>query len=395
VNTVRAIVTSDNHLNRYYDRMPPHKLAERRRRLRLGFQLAVEAALERKVDLFIQAGDLFDTPDPRNAERVFVAGELDRLRRAGVLTFAIAGNHDTPKQRLEQGGSLPQSVYASLGGLRLLDGPDLPTETVELHGLRVAIGAQPWSPMLTADQDPLQNARWSPDADVRIFLFHRAIEGHLPPGANEPIVKRASLAGLGSAELVVAGHVHQHTVERIGPLTVLVPGATEQMTFGERGEPGFWLVELSDGGVERLEHLTVPCQPRRQLHLRPLDLVDEGDDLCANLLRRIEPECQADLLLRLHLEGPITREGYRALDLRRLHQIAAERTFSFDVSTAELYVQDELGQRPTGGVRISQREELTACTDELLAATDDPVERELLEATRRALLSYYEGGAEA
>ena len=392
MKTVRAIVTSDNHLNRYYDRMPPLKLAERRRRLRVGFQLAVDAALERKVDLFIQAGDLFDTPDPRNVERVFVAGELARLRRAGVLTFAIAGNHDTPKQRLEQGGSPPQSVYASLGGLRLLDGSDRPTETVELQGLRVAIGAQVWSPTLTAGQDPLRDARWSPDADIRIFLFHYAVDGHLPPGANEPIVKHASLANLGAAELIVAGHVHRQAVERVGPLTVLVPGATEQMTFGERGEPGFWLVELSPGGIERLEHLTVPFQPRRQLHLRPSDLLDEGADLCGTLLRRIESDCQADGFLRLHLDGPITREGYRALDLRRLHQVATEQSFYFDVSTAELYVEDDLGQRATGGVRISQREELAACTDELLTATDDPVERELLEATRRALLAYYESG---
>ena len=82
--TVTAVVTADNHLNRYYDRMPPQQLEKRRRYLRRGFHQAVQYAVEHPVDLFLQAGDLFDTPDPRNLDREFVASELGRLRAAGV-----------------------------------------------------------------------------------------------------------------------------------------------------------------------------------------------------------------------------------------------------------------------------------------------------------------------
>src|SRR5262245_64778334 len=44
-------------------------------------------------------------------------------------------------------------------------------------------------------------------------------------------------------------------------------------------------------------------------------------------------------------------------------------------STSALVLEDEFGSRPTGGVRISQSEELAACADELIAQADDPTER--------------------
>gem|GEM_PF-4358201 len=87
-------MTADNHLGRHYDRMFSHRLEERRAWLRAGFARAVEYALEQRAHFFLQAGDLFDIPEPRNLERQFVAEALARLRDAGVRCLAIGGNHD-------------------------------------------------------------------------------------------------------------------------------------------------------------------------------------------------------------------------------------------------------------------------------------------------------------
>src|SRR2546429_3848544 len=101
---ITAIVTSDNHLGAYYARMRPDLLERRRRRLQMGFERAVDAAISRKVDLFLHAGDLFDRPDPRNADRRFAAQQLRRLRDAGIPVFAVAGNHDCPRSYGYDGG---------------------------------------------------------------------------------------------------------------------------------------------------------------------------------------------------------------------------------------------------------------------------------------------------
>ena len=65
---VRVVVTADNHLSAYSPKLSPAKLAERRRRLGMAFKQTVDTAIERRVHLFIQAGDLFDSVDPRNRE---------------------------------------------------------------------------------------------------------------------------------------------------------------------------------------------------------------------------------------------------------------------------------------------------------------------------------------
>ncbi|HXI14778.1 MAG TPA: metallophosphoesterase, partial [Chloroflexota bacterium] len=118
---VRLVVTADNHLNRYHAKMPVTRLDERRRRLRLAFRRAVDKAIDLKADFFLQCGDLFDTVDPRNAERSFVATCLADLRAAGVQALAVGGNHDSPRQSTEHGGFLAADLYARLGGLRLVD----------------------------------------------------------------------------------------------------------------------------------------------------------------------------------------------------------------------------------------------------------------------------------
>jgi DNA repair exonuclease SbcCD nuclease subunit len=394
VDRVKLVITSDNHLNRYYDRLPPARLAARRRWLRQGFQAAVEFALERGAHLFLQAGDLFDTPDPRNAEREFVAEQFARLRAGGVEVVGIGGNHDTPKQRWEQGGSLPQGVYAHLGGLHLLDAGPLPTLTLDLAGQRVCIGALPWVPSRLADEDPLAEVTWQPRGEITLFVFHHSIEGHVYPGANEAIVRRASLDRL-PAQLVVAGHVHQHAVWTTGRQTVVIPGATEQLTFGERQVPGFVYAEVSAHGVERLEHVPVPCQPRRDLVLHTWALRAAGDDLCAAALRQIDAVSAPELLLRVRLSGPIRREDYPALDLRRLREAALERVFACEIDTSGLVVEDALGLRTAGGVRVSAREALEASARALIDESDDPAERALLAEALAAVLAAYEQGTPA
>ena len=392
-NIVTAVITADNHLNRYYDRMSPQRLEVRRRHLRRGFHQAVEYALEHRVDLFLQAGDLFDTPDPRNLDREFVARELGRLRAAGIRVYGVGGNHDTPKQRTDQGGALPQGIYSELGALHLFEGDGVPTEMLTVDGLRVAIGALPWSPLVGSGRDPLEGVDWAPEADLGIFLFHHSIEGHIFPGANEAIVARASLDRLRNTQLVIAGHVHHGADWRMGPMQVLIPGATELMTFGETGTPSFSVVELAKGGgVARLDRIKVACQPRKTLTVRTTDLDSTGGegDLCAAIMRRVEPSCATDTMFRLLLEGPVTREGYRELDLPRLFAFGQAHAFQFDVDSSGLFIEDDLGQAAAGGVRISQREELATCADELICATQDPCERDLLDETKHAILAFYE-----
>ena len=68
--------------------------AEERERQFAAFRATVELALEERVDLFLVAGDLFDsnTQPRRSVERA--ASELGRLAAAKIRTVLIPGTHD-------------------------------------------------------------------------------------------------------------------------------------------------------------------------------------------------------------------------------------------------------------------------------------------------------------
>lgn len=385
---VRVVGTADNHLGRHYDRMYPQRLEERRAWLRRGFSGAVDHALETGAHLFLIAGDLFDSPDPRNIEREYVAEALARLRSAGVRCLAISGNHDTPRSRGSQSPATPLGSYASLGGMRLLRGSgEIDTELMDVAGVRLAVGGMAPDPTLPPGSDPLDGVTWDHQAELSILLLHGGLEGHIYPGAPEAIFRRATAEALG-ADCLLVGHVHKHAAFRWGESTVVVPGSTERMTFGDLGsQPGFVEMELEPGRPVRVRHLPVECQPRAQITLPARELRD-GDPHQA-VLTCLEPLLDRETMVRLCLEGPITRQRYHDLRPRELAEFGSARGFFFDLDTSGLFVEDELAQPVARGGRLSQREELIRYCRERVEAGETPGEVALRDEALDAILEAY------
>src|SRR6185437_2409032 len=148
---ITVVLTADNHLGYAAHGQSPRKRDERRERLRYAFQQATDFAVGQGVDLFIQAGDLFDTTSPDEQDRSFVATRLAQLRQAGIRAFALGGLHDTPAS--SQSLPAPQISYARLGALHyfpphassvdaqtpgVLSAP-LEPEIIDVRGTRVGI----------------------------------------------------------------------------------------------------------------------------------------------------------------------------------------------------------------------------------------------------------------
>src|SRR5579875_1898873 len=179
--SIRAVATADNHLSRYYDRLSPTKLRDRRRYLRQGFQATVEDALAWPAHFFLICGDLFDTPEPRNLERAFVAEQIARLVGAGITVCAIGGNHDTPHQSTEQGGYPPLDVYHKLGAIiYFAQSARIESITRMIDGITVAVGGLTPNPNWEPGFDPLTMLQWrshEQGADTGILLLHGQVEG--------------------------------------------------------------------------------------------------------------------------------------------------------------------------------------------------------------------------
>ncbi|MGH2487746.1 MAG: hypothetical protein ACRDHE_17230 [Ktedonobacterales bacterium] len=268
------MATGDNHLSAYLPRLSPQRRAERRARLRAGFEASVTYAIEKRARLFLQVGDLFDTPTPSNEDRACVASALARLARAGVLCAGIGGNHDTPRMVTEQGGAAPQGVYEALNGMRYFSRHDALIPCLyTIGGVRIAIAGLSNNPVAPPGSDPLAGIPIADEDDalgqaqIALLLLHAGVEGMCRPSEGERIVTRASIEALPPVFVgVVAGHIHRFAHERIGKRVAVVTGATERMEFGSgKGGSGFAWLELDAHGVRRVEHVPVVEQPRADL----------------------------------------------------------------------------------------------------------------------------------
>lgn len=272
--SVGVVATGDSHLSAYLPRLSPQRRAERRARLRAGFEAAVNTAIERRARLFLQLGDLFDTPTPSNEDRAFVAAALERLSHAGIVCVGIGGNHDTPRMLTEQGGAAPQRVYEALHGMRYFPRHDALAPALYTFGhLRVAIAGLSNNPVAAPGSDPLQGVAIEDPEDalgaahVALLLLHAGIEGLCRPSEGERIVSRTSIDALPPVFTgIIAGHIHRYARERIGRRMAVVTGATERMEFGApKDSSGFVWMELDERGVRRIEQILTPEQPRADL----------------------------------------------------------------------------------------------------------------------------------
>jgi DNA repair exonuclease SbcCD nuclease subunit len=425
-NVVRVILTADNHLSAYSPKLAQRKLAERRKRLGLAFKQVVDMAIQRSAHLFIHAGDLFDNVDPRNRERDFVAEQLMRLRSAGIHIFAVSGNHDTPRQKTEQGGFAPQSIYHQLDAMHYFSSSDvLEPVQVDVAGIRLALAGLSYHPGVAPGGDPLDHVelidpdKISTHADLGILILHTAIEGHAFPGEMETLVRRSSLSKWKDFRVVLAGHIHAYERFAVGKMDVVVCGATERMEFGQsEDKSGFVYLELTRNGLHSTEHIPIKSQPRHVVRIRSTELwplqpgeKDSSPDnvllhapsdspsnneisrisLTKQITRQLEPYCTEDAMVRLILEGPITREQYHMLDLRGIWLYGQQRAFSFEVDESRLLLRNDLLQEHIErGERIAPRDMLESLFLERLEHADDPALLTLLIKTRQRVLDRYD-----
>lgn len=385
---VRIVLTSDNHLNAYYAKMGPAVLAERRKRIRNGWRDAVNYALNHDCHLFLQAGDLFDMPDPRTTELVAVAQDFRRLHESGIRAYCIGGTHDV--HRMSTTGVLALRIYHETGHAHVFTSAEDPSPVVtEIEGVRIAIGGLSVSHTFGRGDDPLKDIVYEADADFKILLMHYGVEGTMHPDAAEPILSKDTLSKAG-VDLICVGHVHDHKTFSLGGTTVIVPGSTERHTFGEKGvQPGFFYLEVDHKGIHKIEHIDVVPQLMLEETVKTTELPE--DDPTEGLKERIKEVSNRDQLLKVVVKGPMSPETFHKLRLRDVYLQGVESNFYFDLDSRALHVSDgpRLAPEDAGSASISQREEIADVAAELMRIAQSDEERALyIEARERILATY-------
>ncbi len=243
---LRIIHTADVHLGARHDDLGEQASAQRERQF-AAFSAAIDLALAEKVDLFLIAGDLFDSnvQPKRSVERV--AAELKRLADSKIRTVIIPGTHDSYDR---------SSIYRAYD-LEALAGspadddlvtiltPDRPSIHIKacdviVHGPVFATKRAPHSPLRDLAGTPGDSpATW------RIGMVHGSIAIPGKTERDDVVITTEEMAATGFDYLAL-GHWHSSQQSRSGGVTYAYAGAPEAVALDQDRAGKVLLVELEE-----------------------------------------------------------------------------------------------------------------------------------------------------
>ena len=267
---LRLIHTADVHLGARHDDLGEQAAAQRERQF-AAFKAAVDLALAEKVDLFLIAGDLFDSnvQPRRSVERV--AAELKRLAAARIRTVIIPGTHDVfDKASIYRAYDLPGLAGngATDDLITVLD-PDhrsvhLATCDVVVFGPVFPTKRAPHSPLRELDATLDQVA-----ATWRIGMVHGAIAIPGKTDHDEVVITIEEIAAT-HLDYLALGHWHSAQTGRAGTVTYAYSGAPEAVALDQDRAGKVLLVELDERNGARTvtveeRHVGRTCFERREI----------------------------------------------------------------------------------------------------------------------------------
>lgn len=224
--------------------------------MQAAYARAVDAILEREVDLVIHSGDVFDSVRPATHVIIGFLKQTARLTvRADVPYLVAAGNHETPRLRT----TTAALEYANLVSVHSAHGFELDYEPVRVGGAVVGVTLVPHGAVFgTGAVTPERGA------DINVLVTHGMVPGL---EARQHEMGEADLqAGMieGGFDYVALGHYHAFHEHRPN---AFYAGATERFGFGEvESRPGFAVVEFDgDGRLASVEHVEIEARPMLDL----------------------------------------------------------------------------------------------------------------------------------
>ncbi len=307
---LRILHTADVHLGARHDDLGEQAAAQRERQF-AAFKTAIDLAIAEKVDLFLIAGDLFDSnvQPRRSVERV--AAELKRLADARIRSVIIPGTHDCfDRASIYRAYDLVALAGATPGdGLITILDPDHPSVRLAaldavVHGPVFATKRAPHSPLqgladapddATDPTDPTgRSATW------RIGMVHGSISIPGKTDRDEVVITTDEIAASG-LDYLALGHWHSSQTGKAGAVTYAYPGAPEPVALDQDRAGKVLLVELDEPGGERSVSVTEHQVGRTRFEKTEIDTATMANQpaLIEGLAARADP----DLVLDVRLVG--------------------------------------------------------------------------------------------
>lgn len=295
---LRLLHTADVHLGARHTDLGERAAVLRERQFS-AFRTSIELAIVEKVDIFLIAGDLFDsnTQPRRSVERV--AAELGRLARASIRTVIIPGTHDVyDGASIYRSYDLASMARAASDWVVVLTPyvPEVvfPPLDAIIYGRVFDTKRSPRSPLAGLDVRADTRATW------KIGMVHGALWIPGRTDSDSVVFTEEEIARTG-LDYLALGHWHSAIQGRAGNVEYAYSGAPEPVAVDQDGAGQVLLVTLDDRSGRHI----VTVEPKRvgQTRSEKLDLDVSGVHDQPELVEVLGRHADSNLAFDVRLTG--------------------------------------------------------------------------------------------
>lgn len=296
---LRILHTADVHLGARHADLGEEAAAQRERQF-AAFRTSVDLAIAEKVDLFLVAGDLFDsnTQPRRSVERA--AAELRRLAEAKIRSVLIPGTHDVyDRSSIYRAYDLPALAGSVNGDWVTLLTPDVPDVHVPaldavVYGRVFATKRAPHSPLRDFSAAADDRATW------KIGLIHGSLAIPGKTDADEVVFTKDE-AGASGLDYLALGHWHSSQHGTVGRTTWAYSGAPEPVAVDQDRAGKVLLVTVEERSGKRAVTVEERTVGRTRFESLALDAAALRSQ--AALVEQLAAMADPNLVLDVRLTG--------------------------------------------------------------------------------------------
>jgi exonuclease SbcD len=282
------------------------------------FEKAVEICISEKVEFIIIGGDFFDTAMPGFDVLDLVSKELNRIKKAGIPVYYIAGSHDfSPSGKTILKVLENADLMINVGGVD--EGDRFKIKLIEDKSGAKLAGI--FGKKGSLDEELYKRMDGSLEGDgYKIFLFHTGITEFLPDYLAEVGGMPLKLLPEGF-DYYAGAHIHHRSEHEYGDGKVIFPGPLFPCNFAELERfksGGFYIIEdgiprFVDLKEKEVETIKVNAEDRK---------VDEVE---SELKKKISSLNGKDFILLVRVSGTLKEGKPSDIDFKKLFEEAHEK----------------------------------------------------------------------
>ena len=328
-------------------------------------------------------GDAYKSRDPSQTHQREFARRIARLSHAGIPSFLLVGNHDTP-QVIAQATAL--EIFPTLNVANVHIGDRLRTYLVETRDGPLQVVALPWikrSDFLASDaarglthqqineaiQRMIDNAVKAQVEDLDSAI-PAVLAGHVTISQSTLASEQSMMLGhdhvllnssvaLPQFDYVALGHIHRHQVLSQNP-HVVYAGSLQRVDFGEeKDEKGFCVIELDTTQPQgsRFTGFEFVSNDARKFRTIDVKLSSRDEDPTETVVKAIESEDIRNAIVRLRISLPAELEPMLVESkirdaLRPAHYVASISKDVADRARTRLQDTNTRGLTPRDALRL-------------------------------------------